>query len=45
MWELWHSTADEWQRSYCCCELEGCEKAMGSEEVLEDLKADRQPCF
>ena len=25
---------------YCCCELEGHKKAMGSEEVLEDLKAD-----
>lgn len=25
---------------YCCCELEGCEEAMNSEEVLQDLKAE-----
>ena len=25
---------------FCCCELEGCEEAIKSEEVLEELKAE-----
>ncbi len=25
---------------YCCCELEGCEKALNNEEVKQDLEAE-----